>query len=102
MSRLHRQSMSVIVALTIAVAFSASRDLVRAQTADSVPPERIAAREAYRDARVGMFIHWGVYSLLGQGEWVMQERGIQVPAYEWLASTFNPVRFDAAAWVRVA
>src|SRR5437879_1161286 len=45
-----------------------------AQAADSTPPERLAARQWYRDAKFGMFIHWGVYSLLGQGEWVMQNR----------------------------
>ncbi len=49
-----------------------------------------------------MFVHWGVYSLLGQGEWVMQNRPIAVPDYEWLASTFNPVKFDAHAWVSLA
>ena len=65
-------------------------------------PERVAARAWFRDAKFGMFIHWGVYSLLGQGEWVMQNRGITVDKYEWLASTFNPVRFDAHEWVSVA
>jgi len=49
-----------------------------------------------------MFIHWGVYSQLGQGEWVMQNRGISVDSYEWLASNFNPTRFDARAWVSLA
>ena len=69
---------------------------------DAVPPERAAAREWFRDAGFGMFIHWGVYSLLGQGEWVMQNRSIPIPTYEWLASTFNPVRFDAHEWVSLA
>jgi alpha-L-fucosidase len=49
-----------------------------------------------------MFIHWGVYSLLGEGEWVMQNREIPVARYEWLASTFNPVKFDAREWVSLA
>jgi alpha-L-fucosidase len=70
--------------------------------AQAVPAERAAAREWYRDAGFGMFIHWGVYSLLGQGEWVMQNRSIPIPTYEWLASTFNPVKFDAHEWVSLA
>ena len=69
---------------------------------DSVPAERRAARDWYQDARFGMFIHWGVYSLLGQGEWVMQNRPIAVADYEWLAGTFNPAKFDAHAWVALA
>ena len=68
----------------------------------TLPPERVAARTWYQDAKFGMFIHWGVYSLLGQGEWVMQNRGITVDSYEWLASTFNPVKFDAREWVTLA
>src|ERR1043166_2173821 len=69
---------------------------------DSVPAERRAARDWYQDARFGMFIHWGVYSLLGQGEWVMQQRELPVGTYEWLATTFNPVKFDARDWVALA
>ena len=49
-----------------------------------------------------MFIHWGVYSQLGAGEWVMQQKQIPVPTYEWLASEFNPVKFDAHEWVSLA
>jgi alpha-L-fucosidase len=75
---------------------------VWAQAADPVPAARADARLWFRDARLGMFIHWGVYSQLGQGEWVMQNRGIPVGTYEWLASTFNPVKFDARAWVALA
>jgi alpha-L-fucosidase len=73
-----------------------------ARQAEPVPAERLAAREWFRDAGLGMFVHWGVYSLLGQGEWVMQNRGIRVRDYEWLASTFNPVKFDAGEWVSLA
>ena len=72
-----------------------------AQKAEA-PPERVAARTWYQDAKFGMFIHWGVYSQLGEGEWVMQNRSIRVPAYEWLASTFNPVKFNAHDWVALA
>ena len=69
---------------------------------DTVPKERLAAREWFRDAKFGLFIHWGVYSQLGQGEWVMNDRSIPIPTYEWLASEFNPVKFDAKEWVALA
>jgi alpha-L-fucosidase len=49
-----------------------------------------------------MFVHWGVYSMLGHGEWVMQNRPITVGDYHWLATTFNPTAFDARAWVALA
>src|SRR5215831_12816181 len=73
-----------------------------ALSAQDVPPERLAAREWFRDAKFGMFVHWGVYSQLGQGEWVMQNRSMQVDTYERLASTFNPIKFDAREWVAFA
>ncbi len=73
-----------------------------AQSDTAVPPERLAAREWFQDARFGLFIHWGVYSLLGNGEWVMQNRKLAVPEYEWLAGTFNPTKFDAKEWVGIA
>jgi alpha-L-fucosidase len=72
------------------------------QSAGEVPAERLQAREEYRNDRFGMFVHWGAYSQLGNGEWVMQTQGIRVDEYEWLASAFDPVKFDARAWVDVA
>jgi alpha-L-fucosidase len=69
---------------------------------DAVPAVRLAARERYRDAGFGMFIHWGVYSQLGQGEWVMNNQKLAIPTYEWLAGNFNPVKFDAKEWVALA
>lgn len=73
-----------------------------AQEAEPVPGERLTARQWFRDAKFGMFIHWGVYSQLAQGEWVMQNREIPVSSYEWLASAFNPTKFDAKEWVAIA
>ena len=64
--------------------------------------ENRAAREWFQDAKFGMFIHWGIYSLLQDGEWVMNNRGITVAEYETLAPQFNPVKFDPAAWVALA
>ncbi|WP_291870277.1 alpha-L-fucosidase [Maribacter sp.] len=64
--------------------------------------ENIGARAWFQDAKYGMFIHWGVYSLLGDGEWVMQNQDIPVDRYELLPSFFNPINFDAKEIVGLA
>lgn len=56
----------------------------------------------WREAKFGMFVHWGIYSILGQGEWVMYQKRIPVKEYEKLAGEFNPVKFDADELVRTA
>jgi alpha-L-fucosidase len=53
-------------------------------------------------ARFGMFIHFGLYALLGRGEWVMYHERIPRREYERLAKRFNPTRFDADEWVDLA
>lgn len=65
-------------------------------------PENLKAREWFQDARFGLFIHWGVYSVLEDGEWVMNNRKIPVSEYEQLPPRFNPVQFNAAEWVSLA
>lgn len=65
-------------------------------------PENAAARTWYQDAKLGMFIHWGPSSVLQDGEWVMNNRGITAADYESLVPLFEPKRFDATAWVRTA
>src|ERR1700675_146104 len=59
----------------------------------------LEARRWFQDAKFGMFIHWGVYSTLSDGEWVMQIRHIPGAEYQKLPAFFNPTKFDAAAWV---
>jgi alpha-L-fucosidase len=56
----------------------------------------------FQDARFGMFIHWGLYSILARGEWVMHQEKIPVPEYEALMQQFNPVKFNANEWVSLA
>jgi alpha-L-fucosidase len=62
----------------------------------------LKARQWFQDARFGMFIHWGVYSVLGEGEWVMNNKKMTAAEYEKLAPQFNPTEFDAAEWVSLA
>ena len=56
----------------------------------------------FEDARFGMFIHFGPYSVLGNGEWVMNQRPITGENYRRLQNLFNPQAFDAKEWVRIA
>jgi alpha-L-fucosidase len=62
----------------------------------------LAAREWFEDARFGLFVHWGVYSVLGDGEWVMNNRRIPIADYEKLPALFNPQQFDPVEWVALA
>ena len=62
----------------------------------------IAARQQFQNNKFGMFIHWGLSSTLGAGEWVMNNRNISRKNYTRLLQTFNPIHFDAAKWVSAA
>ena len=56
----------------------------------------------FHEARFGIFIHWGLYSLLGRGEWVMLHERIPGEEYAKLAERFNPEKLDAQSWVDLA
>jgi len=71
----------------------------RSQVNYTPSPENLRAREWFQDAKFGLFIHWGVYSVLGDGEWVMNNQRIDKKTYEKLPSFFNPVSFNPAEWV---
>jgi|TARA_B110000444_G_scaffold260702_1_gene308791 alpha-L-fucosidase len=64
--------------------------------------ENVEARKWFEDAKFGLFVHWGVYSVLGDGEWVMNNQNISIKEYERLPSFFNPVEFDPDKWVLMA
>lgn len=61
--------------------------------------EIVKAQEEFQDNKFGIFLHWGIYSMTAQGEWYMNNAGINWREYAKLASGFYPSRFDAAEWV---
>jgi alpha-L-fucosidase len=103
------------VVLVVLVLLCATR-ITAAEPAPPDVPETPAARDArmkwWRDARFGMFIHWGLYAVPagtwqdkpvdGIGEWIMARGRIPVADYAAFAPRFNPVKFDADAWARLA
>jgi alpha-L-fucosidase len=56
----------------------------------------------WHEARFGMFIHFGLYSVLGRHEWAMEQEGIPVAEYQQLAKQFNPKPHAARAWAKLA
>ncbi|MFT3789645.1 MAG: alpha-L-fucosidase [Rudaea sp.] len=88
-----------------AVAHSAAK----AQSAET-PAQRDARMAWWREARFGMFVHWGLYAVpAGEwngrkdlAEWFMDETGISREQYEKFAAQFNPTKYDPDEWVRIA
>ena len=84
------------------------------QTANppATDPARAKRLAWFREAKYGLFIHWGLYAIpagewkgkrsLGLGEWIMNRSQIPVKEYEQLAARLNPVKFDPDAWVQLA
>jgi alpha-L-fucosidase len=62
----------------------------------------LKARQWFQDAKFGMFIHWGVYTVPGRGEWVMENEKIPIVEYEKFAPQFNPTEFSAVDIVALA
>jgi hypothetical protein len=56
----------------------------------------------WMDAKFGMFIHWGLYSIIGHQEWVLESEGVPIPQYEILAKHFKPKPNAAHEWARLA
>ncbi|HET7102020.1 MAG TPA: alpha-L-fucosidase, partial [Terriglobia bacterium] len=77
------------------------------QASPSSIEQQMAASRARRmawwhQARFGMFIHWGLYSVIGQHEWAMEVEGVPIPQYEKLAKNFHPRPNAARDWARLA
>ncbi|HEX9484885.1 MAG TPA: alpha-L-fucosidase, partial [Gemmatimonadaceae bacterium] len=107
-SRLH--TLLVTCGLLAALAVPAAPILAQElRAADSAKTARLAW---FREAKYGLFIHWGLYSIpAGQwkgktipsiGEWIMNRARIPAPEYARLAKQFNPIKYNADEWVRLA
>ena len=92
--------MSVLL-LSALIGIGQGNDLDKGQTAYVPSPENLQNREWFRDAHFGMFIHWGVSSVLGEEiGWALS--GKDVNDYRQNMYKFNPAKFDAAAVVKMA
>ena len=67
-----------------------------------VKADRERRMKWWHDAKFGMFIHWGLYSVVGRHEWVMEMEGIPAQEYEQLARQFNPKPNAAREWAKLA
>ncbi|HTI97443.1 MAG TPA: alpha-L-fucosidase, partial [Dongiaceae bacterium] len=117
---MHRTKLHLLLAIAVLgpLAFVASANSRAAETKapSSLPPESTAQQEArlrwFREARFGLFIHWGLYSEAagywdgkptpGAGEWMMNDLQIPLSQYARLVPEFDPEKFDATAWVKTA
>ena len=98
--RLSRRDCFGLLGAGAALAAASGGD-ARADTAGS-DADRERRMRWWHEARFGMFIHWGLYSVLGRHEWAMEEEGIPVAEYQLLAKRFTPEPNAARAWARLA
>lgn len=84
----------VVASMALALPVTAA-----AQNTYQPSPENLAAREKFSDSRFGIFLHWGIYSLFGQGEWYMNNANVNYREYAKAAQAFYPHNFDAGKWI---
>lgn len=85
-----------------AAALAAGSSMPAAAQPGYIPSEdNLLSRKQFEESRFGIFIHWGIYSMLGRGEWVMQNEDIDYREYPHLAAGFCPSRFDAEQWAQL-
>jgi alpha-L-fucosidase len=76
--------------------------LAPVDSAYTVPPDHERRIQWWREAKFGMFVHWGLYSILGREAWAMGDEDIPLAEYEKLAKQFRPPANVARDWARLA
>ena len=104
MNATRRDYLKVLLAAAAGSSFSSLQPLAAAspeQTA-SLLPDHDRRIQWWREAKFGMFIHWGLYSILGREAWAMGDEDIPLAEYEHLAREFQPPLNVARTWARLA
>ena len=87
--------------LILSIAIIASAVLSASAQGYEPTKENLQSRKEFAEDRFGIFIHWGIYSMFAQGEWYLQNVGLNRDEYAKAADAFYPHRFDAKEWVSV-
>jgi alpha-L-fucosidase len=109
---MHRASSAIVFALASLIPLSAGAQTPATPIPQESPAEHDARMAWWREARFGMFIHWGLYAVPagqwqgkpvpGIGEWIQNSANIPRQEYEQLAGQFNPTKYDPKEWARLA
>ncbi len=101
MMRKSRRKLLLSMLAGLALLTGSATAVSTAQSRYQPTKENLESRQWFQDAKFGLFVHWGVYSVLGKGEWVMNNDRMTFAEYEKLPPRFNPTAFDPAEWVRL-
>lgn len=83
----------------LSILLSSAATLGMAQEGYVPAPENVQARQEFADYKLGIFLHWGIYSQFAQGEWYLQNANLDRNEYAKAADAFYPHRFNADQWV---
>jgi alpha-L-fucosidase len=100
----------VLFLLTIVLSFTVARQTIAQDFTTETSEQRDVRMNWWREARFGLFIHWGLYSIAAgewkgmtnHAEWIRTTAQIPLEEYDKFVDQFNPTKFDAEAWVRMA